>query len=277
MKTVVICSLAVAAVLLLSGCATTATIPSPDYSTLVWSDEFETGVIDQDKWTREKGYGHNDSGWGNDEWQLYTDSDVNAYIEDGKLVVSVECASGECGKRDGTFTSARLKTQDKFSFKYGKVQARIKPPKGLGTWAAFWMLGDAITTVGWPKCGEADIMEMHYKYSNPKTVNAAAHWWDDGLGKENKWTYTYGHRAFEAPLGDGFHIFEMEWTPEALTAKIDGEPYYSQAIDSATMSEFKEKFFLILNVAVGGNLGGDVPPETEWPQKMYVDWVRVYQ
>jgi beta-glucanase (GH16 family) len=277
MRTAATYLLAVMAALLLSGCATIATHPSPDYSTLVWSDEFDGATVDSTKWTLETGYGANESGWGNDEWQLYTDSEDNAYLEDGKLVISVECTSANCAKRDGTVTSARLKSEGKFSFKYGRVQARIKPPKGIGTWAAFWMLGDSFKDEGWPRCGEIDIMEMHYKYSDPKTVNAAAHWWDDALDKENKWTYTYGHRAFEQPLGDDFHIFEVEWTPQGTTAKIDGEPYYTQAIDAATMGEFQEKFFLIMNVAVGGNLGGDVPPETRWPQKMYVDWVRVYQ
>ena len=120
-----------------TGCASSngdIVSPPPQWN-LTMSDEFDSGTSPSaELWTIETGYGPNDDGWGNDEWQLYTDSGKNVYLEDGKLVISVECEASDCGKRDGTFTSARLKTQGNFSFKYGRVLARIKPPKGIGTW-----------------------------------------------------------------------------------------------------------------------------------------------
>jgi len=250
--------------------------PTDDGYVLVWSDEFNKGSRpDPKKWNLEKGYGHENSGWGNDEWQLYTDSAENSYIKDGSLVISAQCLSGNCASRDGSVTSARLNTNGKFTVKYGKVQARIKTPAGQGTWSAFWMLGDNFNTDGWPKSGEIDIMEMHYKHSDVNSTQAAAHWWDDKADEPGH-TLTFDSKSFDSPLTDDYHVYEVEWDSNRILGKIDDVIYYIQPIDQESMSEFLNDFFLILNVAVGGTLGGD-EMTTSWPQNMYVDWVRVYQ
>lgn len=247
--------------------------PSEEY-VLVWSDEFNAGSSPSlARWRMETGYGVN--GWGNDEWQNYTHSSDNVHQEDGALVLSAQCPSGVCGKRDGSITSARITTKEKFSVKYGKIQARIKTPSGQGTWSAFWMLGDNIDSDGWPKSGEIDIMEMYYRDSDIYTTHSAAHWWVDDPDAPGH-VYTSNYRTFSTPLTDDYHVYEVEWDNERILGKIDGVIYYKQLIDQESMGEFLNDFFLNLNVAVGGTLGGDIMP-TSWPQNMYVDYVRVYQ
>src|SRR6056297_1240107 len=127
---------------------------------LVWEDNFEQGTLDETYWGYDIGYGPNNDGWGNDEWQDYTNSPDNIKVEDGNMVISARCPSGVPGKRDGSVTSARVKTQNKISFKFGKIEASIKAPTGTGMWPAFWMLGNSFQTAGWPQCGEIDIMEI---------------------------------------------------------------------------------------------------------------------
>lgn len=252
--------------------------PASDYR-LIWSDEF-----DQDstaplasKWNYELGYGSNNDGWGNDEWQNYTNSSENVRVEDGKLVITAVWDSTHYqvpGKRNGSVTSARINTKDKFSVKYGKVQARIKLPKGSGMWPAFWMLGDNYTQVGWPQCGEMDIMEMSPLYYDDKTTICTLHWWDETTSTH---TTAQGLRAFEQSLADDYHVYELEWDDQRVIGRIDNMTYMIKTIDSQTMSEFLNNYFLILNVAVGGNFGGAPDETTMWPQSMFVDWVRVYQ
>ncbi len=157
--------------------------------------------------------------------------------------------------RNDSITSGRIKTQGKFSIKYGKVQARIKAPSGMGMWSAFWMLGNNFDQVGWPKSGEIDIMELHFKESDNKTNQFVMHWWDDSAEPPG-WTYDYSAKSFETPLTDDFHVYEMEWDENRVIGRIDGVNYFLKPIDPETMSEFMNDFFLILNVAVGGNLGG---------------------
>jgi len=251
-----------------------AEIPSttpPD--NLLWSDEFNGTTLDGSKWNIEIGYG--EGGWGNDEWQLYTSDADNVKVENGNLVITARCDSGNCGKRDGTITSARINTKDKFTARYGSIQARIKVPTGEGMWPAFWMLGSNFDTVGWPRCGEVDIMEMHYLYSDDKTTHSTVHWWNENADPE-AWLYSTGYKTFPYSLGDDFHVFEVDWNEDRIIGKIDGQSYFTRAIDPATMSELQNDFFLLLNVAVGGTLGGAPDATTTWPQQMQVDWVRVY-
>ncbi len=244
---------------------------------LVWEDDFEqtSSTPDPDNWGYDIGYGQD--GWGNDEWQLYTDAPENIRVEDGNLVISAVFDSDGFeapGKRDGSVTSARINTKDKFSMKYGKIQARIKPPVGAGMWPAFWMLGTNFDTAGWPYCGEIDIMEMSPLYHNEKTTMFTMHWWDDTSESHS----SYGtNKEFNYSLADDFHIFEVEWDAQRVVGKIDGIPYFTKVLDPETMSEFMREFFLILNVAVGGNLGGSPDDSTVWPQNMYIDWIRAYQ
>lgn len=251
------------------------TIPS-DYQ-LIWSDEFdqETQFPNNQYWNYDIGYGEN--GWGNDEWQLYTNETENVRVESGNLVISAiwdSTAYDSPGKRDGSITSARINTMNKFSVRYGKIQARIKPPSGAGMWPAFWMLGSSFDTIGWPYCGEIDIMEMSPLYHDDKTSLCTIHWWDDI--NENKADYGTNIQLNESLSAD-YHIFEVEWDEERIVGRIDNIAYFVKTIDPSTMDEFLRDFFLVFNVAVGGNLGGPPDDSTEWPQNMYVDWVRVYQ
>jgi len=247
-----------------------------DYE-LVWSDEFDQpeGELDSEKWGYDLGYGEN--GWGNDEWQNYTGSPENVRVEDGNLLISAIWDSvnyAEPGKRDGSVTSARVNTRDRFSFKYGKVQARIKPSVGMGAWPAFWMLGTSFDSAGWPYCGEIDIMEMSPLYHGDQTTMFTLHWWDDGDAEHRSYGTT---REFSQSLGEDYHIFEVEWDEQRITGRIDDITYFVKVIEPDTMNEFLREFFIITNIAVGGNLGGSPDISTVWPLQMSIDWIRVYQ
>ncbi len=250
------------------------TLPSQNY-TLVWSDEFnqESTQLDATKWNIEEGYGQD--GWGNDEWQLYTNSQDNVKVENGNLVITTRFDSENYsapGKRDGSITSGRVNTKNKYSFKYGMIQAKIKPPRTMGMWPAFWMLGANYDTIGWPQCGEIDVMEMSSFYHNENTTMCTVHWEEDG-----ERVYYSQTKEFEYSLAEDYHIFEVEWDADKIVGRIDGVTYFTKIIDPETMSEFMNDFFIILNNAVGGNLGGAPDSTTEWPQEMLIDWVRVYQ
>jgi beta-glucanase (GH16 family) len=263
--------------LLLSGCDISTEpksiedkVPSDNY-VLVWADEFDqdSQSPNPDYWNYETGYGS--WGWGNDEWQLYTSSQENIRIEDGKMVISALCPSGVPGKRDGSVTSARVTTKNKYDIKYGKIEARIKLPGGMGTWPAFWMLGKNIDTVGWPACGEIDIMEGSPHLLGRNTTSCAIHWDDGGHN------YVSDKLELSSPLDEDYHVYEVEWSQQRIVGRIDGMTYFVKAIDPSTMSEFYNKFFLILNIAVGGHMGGAPDETTVWPQNMYIDWIRAYQ
>lgn len=252
---------------------------------LVFADEFDSGTSPSpENWTIETGYGN--WGWGNDEWQLYTDSPDNIRVEDGNLVISAQCPEPPCGVRDGSITSGRMNSLGKFSFKFGRVQARIKPPVGKATWPAFWGLGANFPSVGWPRSGEIDFMEMHDAFSNERTTHFTVHWCEDSVQAPQPctfpegWVYYSQQKSFDSSLGDDFHVFEAEWDETEMVGKIDGLVYFNLFIDPATMDELLQDFFLVLNVAMGGTLGSDrQPPDgTEtFPQTMLVDYVRVYQ
>ena len=228
---------------------------------------------------------------GNNEWQLYTTSPDNVRVDNGSLVITADCPSAPaCGVRDGTITSARINTLSKFSFKYGKVQARIKPAVGTAAWPAFWMLGANYPDVGWPFSGEIDVMEMNNAFSNEFTTHFTMHWCDDSkqdpltpdvcFPDNEGWTYYSQHKTFAKSLGDDFHIFEAEWDSGQMIGKIDGITYFTKAIDAVNMDEFLKEFSAILNVAMGGTLGSNNQPPSgseTWPQTMLVDYVRVYQ
>ena len=264
-------------------------VGEPGYE-LIWSDEFNEGVSPSAvNWTLETGYG--DNGWGNNEWQLYTTSPDNIRVESGNLVITADCPTAPtCGVRDGTITSGKINTLNKFEFKYGKVQARIKPAVGAGAWPAFWMLGANFPDVGWPFSGEIDVMEMHNFFSNEFTTHFTIHWCDESIQNpatpdvcfpENEgWTFFSQFMTFGESLGNDFHIFEAEWNSGQMIGKIDGITYFTLAIDPVNMDEFLKEFYMILNLAMGGTLGSGENPPTgleAWPQTMLVDYVRVYQ
>lgn len=233
---------------------------------LVWSDEFDyTGLPDPNKWTFETG-----GNWYNNELQYYRDGTNNAEVIDGKLVITAK--EEPYGGND--YTSARMITfQNGGTWKYGKVEARIRLPYGQGIWPAFWMLGKNFQTVPWPACGEIDIMEMIGGGDNDKTIHGTAHW-EDYNGNH---AYTGGSKTLASGIyADAFHIFAMEWNTNQIRWFMDGVQYYSLDISSQDKSEFDAEFFIILNIAVGGDWPGNPDATTVFPQTMEVDYVRVY-
>ncbi len=263
--------------------------PSSVEYELVFEDEFNSGTSpSEENWTIETGYGPDNYGWGNNEWQLYTALPKNVRVEDGNLVLSAQCPEEPCGVRDGTITSGKINSLGKFDFKFGKVEARIKPPVGRGAWPAFWSLGVNFPTVGWPRSGEIDFMEVHNAFSNDRTTHFTMHWCDESVGASEPclppglvgWVYYTQNLTVAESLGDDFHLFQAEWDEAKIVGKIDGITYFTKAIQPATMDEFLKEFYLILNVAMGGTLGSNNQPPngTEtFPQTMLVDYVRVYQ
>jgi beta-glucanase (GH16 family) len=263
-------------------------VSPPERWVLTMSDEFNSGTSPSaELWTIETGYGSNNDGWGNNEWQLYTDSPENVRVEDGNLVISAQCPIAPCGIRDGSITSARIKTQsyacdddDKkcgFEQKYGRFEARIKLPEGQGLWPAFWMLGADIDEVGWPETGEIDIME--HLGQTPERVFGSLH----GPGYSGSKAIS---RAFALPEGESFandfHIFAVEWDPGRITFSVDEEVY--NIVTSAQVSGhgdwvFDHEFFVILNLAVGGNPVRPPPDPsgTVFPAEMLVDYVRIFE
>ncbi|MHA2856125.1 MULTISPECIES: RICIN domain-containing protein [Paenibacillus] len=229
---------------------------------LVWSDEFNGTSLNRSNWTPEIGTGS--GGWGNNELQYYTDRAQNVQVTGGNLVITAQKES----YGGMNYTSARIKTQDLKSFTYGKVEARIKLPSGQGLWPAFWMLGSNISTVGWPKSGEIDIMER--VNLNPY-VNGTVHW-DAG-----------GHAEFGRVSGNldfsQFHVYSIEWDSKYIRWFVDGQQFNEFYIENGTgnTEEFQRPFFLLLNLAVGGNWPGSPNNSTPFPSQMLVDYVRVYQ
>lgn len=240
----------------------------PGYN-LVWHDEFNGSSIDEAKWRHEvNGYGG-----GNNELQYYTDRTENSFVSKGLLniVANQEVYTGSDGTR--SYTSARLNTKLTQSFKYGKITARIKLPYGQGIWPAFWMLGSNIDQVGWPKCGEIDIMEMvGGGDERDNVIYGTLHWDNNGIARQG------GNTNLSTGIfADDFHEFTVDWDSTKVYWYLDGNLFYSLNITDPTLSEFHEQFFLILNLAVGGNWPGNPSEATVFPQTMYVDYVRVYQ
>ena len=246
--------------------------PPPSY-VLVWSDEFSAAngsLPDSSKWIMETG----GSGWGNNELETYTDRAQNVHVQDGNLVIT---ANQETYKgSDGItrpYTSARLKTLGLFEQKYGRFEARIRIPRGQGMWPAFWMLGNNIGTVDWPNCGEIDIMENVGK--EPDKVHGSMHGpgYSGGDGLSGSYTLPSGKFA------DDSHIFAVEWEPAVVRFYVDGNLYGTRApadLPAGKNWVFDHPFFILLNVAVGGDWPGSPGPTTIFPQQMLVDYVKVY-
>ena len=228
---------------------------------LVWSDEFNNnGAPDASKWNYDIGTGS--GGWGNQELQYYTNRSQNVIVEGGVLKIKAirENFNGS------SFTSARLKTQDKFDFKYGKVEVRAKVPGGVGTWAAAWALGSNINTVGWPACGEIDIMEHLGREVNK--VYATLHYPGRSGGNADGNTRMITNATTE------FHVYSTEWSASSIKILVDGLLVHEVANSSAI--PFNHNFFLIVNLAMGGNFGGAVDPSVNGGT-LEVDYIRVYQ
>lgn len=239
---------------------------------LVWADEFEADLIDTNNWNLQVVR----AGRFNEEWQRYTNSSQNAYIENDCLVIEAMHESDVHGMDQ--YTSARLNTANKRSWKYGKIAARIKLPQGKGIWPAFWMLGANIDENGgdtpWPQCGEIDILEL-YGTKDDAAIEANLHHADESGAHAMMGAATF--KLEQGKFADAFHVFELEWDANKISWLVDGKPFASTQISSDERSEFHEEFFILLNVAVGGTWAGRPDDSTSFPQRMYVDWVRVYE
>ncbi|MFC4060676.1 family 16 glycosylhydrolase [Planomonospora corallina] len=236
---------------------------------VTWSDEFNAAAgtpVDGSKWKFDIGGG----GWGNNELQYYTNSTQNVY-HDGQGHLAITARKGnpsgyQCHYGSCQYTSGRILTAGKFSQAYGRFEARIKIPKGQGIWPAFWMLGGG----DWPNTGEIDIMEN--VGSAPNTVHGTVHGpgysGGGGIG---------GSRTIGAPLGDAFHTYRVDWSPNLIVWYLDGSEYFrlTPAGIRGNRWVFDHPFFMILNVAVGGNWPGSPNASTSFPQTMLVDYVRV--
>ncbi len=244
---------------------------------LIFNQDFENATeIDRSVWNFDVGNGEAEGlqGWGNKELEYYTSK--NAYISNGALVI--EARKQKITDKYGTYnyTSARLNTAGKFSFKYGKVVIRAKLPHGQGIWPAFWMLGDNLGQVGWPNCGEIDIMEM--LGSNTSKVYGTVHGPISGAVGIGK-SYTLSSGSFS----DSYHTFTFIWNRNAMGWYVDGHLYffltksYVEANYGSQEWVYDHPFFLIINLAVGGNWPGNPNESTKFPQKMYIKYIKVYQ
>lgn len=245
--------------------------PGPEWK-LAWSDEFDKDSVNAENWN----YQIVEAGRFNEEWQRYTNSSENAYIQDDCLVIRAIHESQEHGMDQ--YTSARLHTANKQSWKYGKIAARIKLPKGNGIWPAFWMLGANIDENGgdtpWPQSGEIDILEL-YGSKDDGVVEANLHYAD--ASDSHAMMGAVPFKLEEGKFADAFHVFELEWDDKEVKWFVDGQEYASKSIAGDELTEFHEKFFILLNLAVGGTHAGRPDSSTNFPQHMYVDWVRVYE
>ena len=239
---------------------------------LVWSDEFaqpDGSAPDSAKWVYDLGANK----WGNNELQAYTDRRENSRIEGGKLIIEArkEPFTGTDGVRSA-YTSARLKTQGKAAWTFGRIEARIKLPRGQGIWPAFWMLGTNIATVDWPACGEIDIMESIGR--EPLTIHGTIH--GPGYSGPNGIGGAITNRF---PVADDFHLFAVEWEPGRIQWFFESNLYFTVTATNLPAGRqwvFGHDQFLILNVAVGGGWPGNPDKTTSFPQGMEVDYVRVY-
>lgn len=243
---------------------------SPDSyagKTLVWSDEFNANALNTNDWGFDVGDGCPNCGWGNNELQYYTPGD-NLSFSQGNMII--EARKEQMGGKN--YTSTRLLSLGKKEFKFGRIDIRAKLPKGQGIWPAFWMLGSNFRSVGWPSCGEIDIMEflghdekrvhstIHYKFgNNPRNTTASL--------------------LNETPLPDEYHVYSLDWQQDKMRMLIDDKliAEFNPVNIVGAGHPFNESFFFIINMAVGGNWPGSPNATTYFPQWLYVDYIRVFQ
>ena len=247
---------------------------------LAWADEFDepAGTKPHAKhWGYELGDGRTagNQGWGNRELQWYTDDAANAATDgQGNLVITaraadpgLDCYYGEC-----RYTSARLLTRDRYLVRFGRIEARLQVPAGVGLWPAFWMLGTDIRLVGWPDSGEIDVMENVGR--QPERLYGTLH------GPGYSGDHGYGRTIdLPDPLADDFHVYAVEWSAGHIRWLVDGRQYHEATPADVAPNEwvYDHEFFLLLNLAVGGNFGGPVGEETVFPAEYRIDYVRVYE
>jgi len=254
------------------GCSTDETQTVAKFTELVMAEEFDTeGAPNPAIWGYDIGNGTN--GWGNNELQYYTNRTENVKVENGSLLITAKKES----YNGASYTSARLLTKGKFEQAYGRFEARIRLPYGQGMWPAFWLLGadcgdGTDGTLVWPACGEIDIMEN--RGSEPTTVSSAVHGPGYSGGNPISKSYSLKNNRFDTE----FHVFGIEWDPEFINFYVD-DVLYNQITPSDVTGDwvFDHPFYIIINLAVGGNFGGAPDSETVFPQYMLVDYVRVYK
>ena len=242
-------------------------ISYPGY-TLVWNDEFAGASLDLNTWNQETGNGSN--GWGNNELEYYTNSTKNTFVSNGNLII--EARKESIG--GFTYSSGRMTTQNKKTFTFGRIDIRAKLPVGKGIWPALWMLGTNITSVSWPACGEIDIMELIGTY--PGRSHGTMHW------KPVTGTNLSKGAEYNLPSGNfsqQFHVFSIIWSPDMIKWLVDDQLFLTttKADVGAANYPFNAPEFFIFNVAVGGNWPGPPDAGTAFPQRMFVDYVRVFQ
>ena len=239
---------------------------SYDGMSLTWADEFDGEAINPANWTYDLGSGN--GGWGNNELQSYSNSSNNSFVGDGKLFIVAEKVG------ENAYASARLKSLGLKEFQYGRIDVRAMLPKGQGVWPAIWMLGANYPDVGWPACGEIDIMELLGHL--PGTVHGTAHWGADWPG----WTHQGATSSiYPEHFDEEFHLFSIEWEQDQINFLRDDQVYFTitPSMMQGQPYPFNNPFFFILNVAVGGNWPGNPDESSEFPVFMAVDYVRVYQ
>jgi beta-glucanase (GH16 family) len=251
----------------LTGCNKNDTLITPENGipgipgyTMIWNDEFSDSVINIGKWSHEV----NGDGGGNNELQYYTSFSENSFINDGSLVIQA-LKKNYLGKE---YTSARMRTLNKGDWTYGRFEIRAKLPRGQGLWPAIWMLPSDWEYGGWPLSGEIDIMELlgHQPYKVYGTIHYGPAWPNN----------QHSGSSYSLPSGtfsDDYHVFAIEWDSTGISWFVDGNKYHTEY----HAKPFDKRFHILLNVAVGGNWPGSPDAATVFPQKMYVDYIRVYR
>ena len=236
---------------------------------LVWSDEFDGTELNSEDYNFELGDGcPNLCGWGNEELQSYTDDPSNINVENGLLTITATAITPT------TFRSTRIQTKGKQEFEFGRIDIRAKLPEGQGIWPAIWMLGRNIDEVGWPACGEIDIMEL--VGHKPNVVHGTAHWGPQGRPNS---TFVGSEYIIDEPFSEEFHVFSIVWEFNEIIWYVDETKFHTITPNTTQNEEyrFNQPFFFIFNVAVGGQWPGSPDETTVFPQKMEIDYVRVFQ
>ena len=237
----------------------------PGY-TLAWSDEFDGNTINPNNWSFESG---NNNGWGNNELENYTNRTQNAFVSNGNLILEAR----QENYQGNFYTSARMITKNKQNFTYGRIDIRAKLPRGQGIWPALWMLGSNIDQVGWPACGEIDMMELLGQ--QPDKVYGTIHW---GSSPSTHASFGTNYVLSSGSFDQQFHVYSMLWQQDSIKMYIDDQQFFAATKSNVSGNyPFNSNFFFIFNIAVGGNFPGAPDNTTTFPQRMVIDYVRVFQ
>jgi len=238
--------------------------------TLVWNDEFDGQVLDSDVWSHDEGDGcPNLCGWGNNELEYYRAQ--NTWLDDGRL--TIEAREETFGGR--FYTSGKIVTRGKQAVQYGRIDIRATLPKGQGIWPALWGLGTNQASVGWPNCGEIDIMEMIGGNGRENTIGGNVYYSIPSTPQPQSQPKSY--TLDQGTFADEFHVFSIVWDEQEITWFVDDIEYHSFPITASDRDEFQKPFYIIMNVAVGGNWPGAPDQTTVFPTRMQVDYIRVFQ